>query len=427
MNTNIVNEQQKSKIIQELSKLLQERYIFPKVAKKITRKLEDDFEKGEYQNINDLSSLALKLRKTLHEISKDKHLCVLYDQEHLKRIIDNGNNKKETEKLELQNAIRIGKKENFGFLKVEILEGNIGLIDLRRFYNTKIKEAGKAATAALQFLRNTDAIIFDLRNNGGGEPEMVQLLASYFFEDRTRLNSIERPYEGYVEQYWTYPYLPGKKHSDKDLYILTSKNTFSAAEDFIYALQCQKRVIIVGEITKGGAHPVDFFSIQDLLVLMLPTGRAFNTITNDNWEEKGIKPDIEVPFNDIFDTTYLMALEKLSKGIETNEVDRAFLELIIKELECKKTKQDKIQFSIESLRKYVGNYGNARVELTDNELHYIIDGICDIKLVPLSEELFQPEEDHNERIFFEYNQKTKEIKRHWFYKREREVYTKLQT
>ncbi|MFX0087329.1 MAG: S41 family peptidase, partial [Candidatus Hodarchaeota archaeon] len=266
MNTNIVNEQQKSKIIQEINKLLQERYIFPKMAKKIAGKLEDNFEKGEYQNINDLSSFALNLRKTLN-ISKDKHLCVLYDQEHLKRIIDNRSDKKEAEKLELLNKIRIGKKENFGFVKVEILEGNIGLIDLRKFYNTKIKEAGKAATAALQFLRNTDAIIIDLRNNGGGEPEMVQLLASYFFEDRTRLNSIERPYEGYVEQYWTYPYLPGKNHSDKDLYILTSKNTFSAAEDFIYALQCQKRAIIVGEITKGGAHPVDFFSIQDLLVL----------------------------------------------------------------------------------------------------------------------------------------------------------------
>ncbi|MFX0139289.1 MAG: S41 family peptidase, partial [Candidatus Hodarchaeota archaeon] len=396
MIKNALDEQYKAEIIQEISKLLKERYIFPKVAQKIIEEFKADFKNGEYDDIKDLPSLAIKIGKTLQEVSQDKHLCVLFDQGILERMFGQ-RNKKDEKTLEYQKEWQLGRSLNYGFVKVEILEGNIGLIDLRRFYHTKHQEAGEAALSAMSFLKNTEAIILDLRKNGGGEPEMVQLLASYFFKNRTRLNTIERPYEGYKEQWWTFPYIPGKPLVENDLYILTSNITFSAAEDFTYALQCQNRATVIGETTKGGAHPVDFFPVLGSLVLMLPNARAFNTITNDNWEGKGIEPDIKVSSEEALDTAYLFALEKLLKTKKMNENDHLCIKILIKELELIKSMKQSFP-SISILSKYVGNYEKARIELRENELYYVIDGTREIKLIPLTDEVFEPEGNPNERV-----------------------------
>ncbi|MHA2074243.1 MAG: S41 family peptidase, partial [Candidatus Hodarchaeales archaeon] len=343
------------------------------------------------------------------------HILCMSIHTYLKEYMDPDSHKDE-------DILRTGKRQNFGFKQVKILDGNVGYIELNKFSHTKIREAAEVAISAMQFIKHTDAVIIDLRNNGGGEPEMVQLLASYFFDVRTQLNTIEKRYEMKEEQWWTYPYVPGKAHSEKDLYILTSSITFSGAEDFTYALQCQKRALVVGEQTKGGGHSVDFFPIHDDLVLMLPTGRAFNTLTKDGWEGKGITPDIKVSSDKAFNVAYTIALEKLKDSKLLTELEKLIIKIVLNEITQKK---EKISLDSSLYRKYIGKYGRGRIELINNELHYITENSRDIKLFPIGEDLFQPEGKPDERIYFELDPITNEFKRHWYYSKEQEIFTTI--
>jgi C-terminal processing protease CtpA/Prc len=134
-----------------------------------------------------------------------------------------------------------------------MLDDGIGYLALRQFAPAEV--AGDTAVAAMGFFANADALIVDLRQNGGGEPGMIQLLCSYFFAERTHLNSFERRGVTQLEEYWTLPHVPGKRLVDVPIFVLTSGSTFSAAEEFTYDLKCLKRATIVGERTGGGANP----------------------------------------------------------------------------------------------------------------------------------------------------------------------------
>ena len=127
-------------------------------------------------------------------------------------------------------------------------------------------DPGTLAANGGKYLANTDALIIDLRQNGGGSPAMVALLCSYLFAgERKHLNDLAwRVPEGErIDQWWTVPHVAGKRYADKDVYILTSKRTFSAAEEFTYNLQALQRATVVGETTGGGAHPGGVQPIND--------------------------------------------------------------------------------------------------------------------------------------------------------------------
>jgi len=88
----------------------------------------------------------------------------------------------------------------------------------------------------------------------------------------------------------------GPRLSSADVYVLTSENTFSAAEEFSYNLKNLKRGTIVGDTSGGGAHPTSLFTWRNLHVTMsIPFGKAINPIT-DNWESTGVIPDIPLPY-----------------------------------------------------------------------------------------------------------------------------------
>jgi C-terminal processing protease CtpA/Prc len=170
---------------------------------------------------------------------------------------------------------------------------------------------GDTVAATMNFVANTDYLIFDLRDNGGGDPAMVRLICSYLFGDKSvHLNDLYMRKENKTEEYWTIPNVPGKKFLDKDVYVLTSNRTFSGAEEFSYNLKNLKRATIIGETTGGGAHPGDFERLTDHFGAFVPVGRAINPITKTNWEGTGVEPDIKVPRDQALKTAYLNALNK---------------------------------------------------------------------------------------------------------------------
>jgi len=215
------------------------------------------------------------------------------------------------EQMERQ-RVAVG-ESNFGFEKVERLAGNIGYLDLRGFMPPSLM--GDTAAAAMSFLGNVDALIIDLRQNGGGSPDGVALMASYLFGQPVRMNDIyDRP-SNETRQFWTLPYVPGRRLIGKDVYVLTSNRTFSAAEDFTYGLKNLQRATIVGEVTGGGAHPGGPRRINDHFFVAVPSGRSISFITHTDWEGVGVQPDVKVPAVQALATAHLLALEKRAPAV----------------------------------------------------------------------------------------------------------------
>jgi hypothetical protein len=414
-----ITKRVKSKTILEVGKTLVEAYIYPDVARKIRDCLKANLKRGVYDEIDNAWKFALEVNKVFIEISNDKHLHFLYDPLGAKDIVAMQNPSEDEKKLVQAQRVRAERQANFGVHEIKILEGNIGYLDLRRFCHTD--NAGETAVAAMSFLANSDAIIIDLRENGGGEPEMVQLLSSYFLKGRTQLTYVRRRSGVKIEQYWTIPHVPGKRLLEKDLYLLTSNQTFSAAEDFAYGLKCIGRAKIIGETTRGGAHLTDPLPFQGKFILYLPTGKALNPISGENWEAVGVKPDVTTSAEDALDTAHRMALENLI-GKANDESEIAWLQLALDELRAKLCP---VEIDEGRLQSYVGVYGKRRISLSEGVLYFESEICPKRKLTPLTEDLFVFEGAgkglDSVRMRFIKDNDTGKMEIHFFYKRTREI------
>ncbi len=200
--------------------------------------------------------------------------------------------------------------ENYAFRKVEILPGNIGYLKFDMFADSD--EARETAGAAMGFLRHCDAIVFDLRTNGGGSPAMIDFLCGYLFEEPAHLNDMVDRDGKMVSEHWSLKEVPGERFAkDVPVFVLTSSRTFSGAEEFSYDLKNLKRATIVGETTGGGAHPVRGERINDRFVLMVPYMRAQNPVTKTNWEGTGVEPDVKLPASEALEKAQALARQAI--------------------------------------------------------------------------------------------------------------------
>jgi len=387
--------QQAKNVIDSIGDRLNRNYVFPEVAMTMSNKLKENEKKGAYKDIKDPIQFADQLTQDLQGVSKDLHLRVTFNPEGIAERDQSVTPEDSTRYM--NNYIRRLQRDNFGFKQVEILDGNIGYLDLRSFSDTQF--AGETATAAMNFLSNADAIIIDLRANGGGSPQMIQLISSYLFEGRVHLNNFYmRPTDDTL-QTWTLPYVPGKRNTTADVYVLTSGRTFSAAEEFSYNLQNLERATLIGETTGGGAHPGGNQRVNDRFMIWLPTGRAISPITNTNWEGVGVVPHIKVPAADALDTAILKALETL-KDKTDDEGMAQFYDWSIKGIQVEK---NPVTVELATLKKYAGKYGPREVRMENNHLVYqrgtgrkyvlipltndefMLDGLSDFRIQFLSE------------------------------------------
>jgi C-terminal processing protease CtpA/Prc len=203
--------------------------------------------------------------------------------------------------------------ENCGFEKAERLEGNIGYLKLNFFGRPDL--CAPTATAAMSFLAHVRALIVDLRDNGGGDPRMVAWISSYLFDARTHLNDLYERKRDKRYEFWTRPDVPGARLGGKaPVFVLTSKRTFSGAEEFTYNLKNLKRATIVGETTGGGAHPTGPHKVEEHFFVGVPSGRPINPITKGDWEGTGVAPDVKAPADDALDVAKKLALEAIAKN-----------------------------------------------------------------------------------------------------------------
>ncbi|ANZ38759.1 hypothetical protein BBK82_24525 [Lentzea guizhouensis] len=274
-------------------------YVFPDTAIEIATVLRTRLAEGAYADVDDERFAAL-VTADLQKVNGDKHLRLLHSHDEVP----------ESDQESAWDPVayrREAELDAFGITRVERLAGNVGLLNLRLLHDAEV--ATPAITAAMNLVAHTDALIIDLRDNGGGDPHTVALICSYLFDEPVHLNDIYNRPDDTTQQFWTLPHVPGARFGGtKPVFVLTSSRTFSGAEELSYNLRQNKRATLIGETTKGGAHPGDRYRVGPHLKSSIPNGRAINPISGTNWEGVGVVPHVEVPADEAFDVAYRESL-----------------------------------------------------------------------------------------------------------------------
>jgi hypothetical protein len=302
-----IDARTRAAVVESLAVAVQQRYVFPDKGAALAKILRQRMARHEYDRITSSKEFADSLRAHMQAFTHDRHMRVHYRYEPFPAQMageshDEGEHRRELEFERLR---------NFGFERVQRLAGNVGYLDLRMF--STLPEAQPTAIAAMNFLANCDAIIIDLRRNGGGDPLMLQTILTYFVApgERLHINDFYEREGNTTEQYWSAAQVPGPRLNGKALYVLTSNLTGSCAEEFAYDVQTHKLGTLYGATTGGGANPGDLFRLSDHLAAFIATGRAINPVTKSNWEGVGVNPDHDVAPGDALREAHVAALQRM--------------------------------------------------------------------------------------------------------------------
>jgi peptidase S41-like protein len=261
-------------------------------------------QRGDDNAATDGSAFANLLTRQIRDVSHDLHLDVLYSADPLPELRD----ARAPAPEDLARYRQAMQQQNCTFEKVELLPDNIGYLKLNSFPDPSVCQS--AATGAMQRMNDADALIFDLRDNRGGSPDMVMLLASYLFDHPEYMYS---PRENTSARSWTRSPVPGNRLADKPVFILTSHSTASAAEHFSYDLKMLKRATIVGETTGGAAHSGVFHRLDDHFGIGIPEVDPINPFAKSDWAVVGVAPDVKVSAAEALATARKLAAAHLQK------------------------------------------------------------------------------------------------------------------
>lgn len=284
------------RLLGSIARMLTEGYVYPEVGRKMAADLRRREVRREFHAIRDGSELAAKLTGDLQEISGDRHLALRFSDVVVPAGMSTPDIAKETERVA---------RANCGFIRVEHLQPNTGYVKFDGFENATL--CGPTASAAMNFIADSNALIIDLRDNHGGGGGMPEFIASYLFADRTHLDDLYSRTTGQTTEIWTSPDVPGRKFVDKPVYLLTSKGTFSAAEYFANVLRNLRGATLIGETTGGGAHTTDTRRVDDHFTMRLPSGRP---VTRTDWEGTGLEPDMKVPAAEALESALTLAAKR---------------------------------------------------------------------------------------------------------------------
>jgi hypothetical protein len=324
-----IHPEETRSVVEALIKQVKRHYVFPQTAQEIAVHLRNELNGGRYDHVSTPASIVNNLNQTLYKCANDKHLQICYSETPVPDPVSVDEPSPEERWI----GIAKMKSSNFGVERVERLPCNIGYIEIRNFHS--IEHTRPSIAAAMALVAHADCLIIDLRRNDGGDPETVAFMSSYLFNKKVHLNNMYWRADDKLEEFWTQEVVPGERYGDvKDVFVLIGKFTFSAAEEFSYNLQNLKRATLVGERTRGGAHPCDMFKVTDHFKAYIPIGRAINPVSGTNWEGSGVVPDMDVPEALALEFAQVFALHKLVEN-ESDESIKQTLVRRIRELEDK--------------------------------------------------------------------------------------------
>ena len=293
--------------VHALGEAIKQEYFDVGVADRVDAALKQSLAAGHYDGATTPQELAAALNRDLYAVSRDKHLSVT-----LVRPNAQGRPQTDAEK----NAARaLGvRRSNGGVRRVEILEGNVGYLDLSSFF--RLEEARDAIATAMHLLTRADALIVDMRANGGGSPETVAFFASYFFDEPglPLFDIIHRRADpAPIDHYATNSPAIADRDATRPVAILTSAKSFSGAEGFPFLLQERHRAEVIGETTAGAANPGRPYPVNNQFEVVVPNGQIRSAVGGGNWEGTGVTPDVKVPAADAVRVARERLLKQLSR------------------------------------------------------------------------------------------------------------------
>jgi len=383
--------------VDALAQVIEDEFFDAQRAATIASGMRTAEDEGAFDDAATAQALAEALTAHLHE--QDRHFSVRYIGPEAAAAQLAREASEDSGARDAANAEQVAQlaRRNFAFDGVEILPGNIGYIEMRGF--APIDPAEPTARAALEFVAHTDAVIFDLRRNGGGDPTMVQYLTSHFLEPggETLINTfVSRDYE-YPNQMWSLPSHPAGHRPDVPIYVLISGDTASAGEGFSYHLQAMQRAILVGETTYGAGNPGGVHIVSEGYGVFVSTGSARNPITGTNWEGTGVTPDIEIDADQALDRALLEAYGAL-EPLAAEEGRRRELGWMREALEVA---QNPVVLSEAELALYAGDFGPRDIRVENGGLVYQREGRDPVQLIALGDHRFKFADGDDYRIVFQ--------------------------
>lgn len=379
----------RSAAIDQIIGTVEKSYVFPDRVPAIVAKLKDGL--TQRYDTADPSVFAERVTTDLRAASNDRHMYLNYAPDEFAAAGSAANDQKESPELAAIHR-RTAIRANHGLARMDILPGNVRYLKITGFEWVD-DQTGAAYDSAMRFLRDGDAVIIDLRGNGGGSHAAVRYLLSHFMDgdtlDMTFLQAGEPPLQSR-----TLEYLPAGRLKGKPLYVLIDKYVGSAAEAFAYDIQQFRLGTLIGATTAGAANNNHFSPIAPVFMLSVSFGRPVHPISQSNWEKTGVSPDVAIDPARALDTAQSLALASLVARPTADAGDRADWEWARIAIDARLRPP---VIPVAKLRSLTGVYGANRIGFQDGGLTYQRTNGEVVKLVPLTTDaLFSVEgyDDH---------------------------------
>ncbi|MES2515376.1 MAG: S41 family peptidase [Bacteroidota bacterium] len=349
----------KTEIVNSVSKILLNDYVYPDTAILMSKHILKQLADGKYKAVSSVVALTDAMNADIKTVVNDGHFQITYNPVMEKQLLSHG------ELPPTPIASGNYRNANAGIRSIKILNGNIGLLELGNFVEPT-KDAKEAMRSALTFLANTNAVIIDVRSNGGGSPAMVQYICGYFFEKETHLMDWYSRPANRTTQFYTTPDSTEKRFINKPLYILAGKGTASAAEEFCYDLKHLKRATLIGQATAGAAHGTMERTAGYGVIVYVPYAHSINAVTKTDWEHTGAIPDINISSEKALE----VAQEKIFETLLKTTTDTLNLFELTWQYDLLKAYNNPVTIDTETLQKFCGVYGERTFTIENGELYY---------------------------------------------------------
>ncbi len=392
-----LSQQEVKNVIQIVVKLLNKYYVSANTAKTITQVLLGNQKSGQYNKISSPYEFAHRLTLDIRSINNDQHLNINYRPQKSKSSVSNVFENKLLDKK--------GLWTNYGYQEIKHLDGNIGYVKISHFSNWgNFTNAKESIDSLFNMLRNSKALILDVRDNSGGYEDIVAYFISYLIAGESiKLSDYYVRFDDSKKSIWTTEKPTNTKLPNIPVYVLTNGNTASAGESLAYILKHLKRSEVVGEVTAGAGHGAMTYKINDKFSITISSEETINAVTKTSFEGVGVIPTFAIESEKAFQKAYDLALHQLKKSdsIHSENYDQLInLNKIISS-------------STIDLKPYVGKYKSDSIEihvkLKSSQLYATMIGKGTFKLLPTDNHIFVVD-PIKERIQFVWNKKNKVIK-----------------
>jgi hypothetical protein len=297
-----------NRIAREVRDAIAANYVLTGKIPAIATALDAGIASGRYAGLAD-RPLAERLNQDLTEAAHDKHLSIQFDPAHASMM----NGAMGDEVNEGPEWERIARSMNHGVAELKLMEGNVRYMNLVGFAWTGDSSA-RVLDNAIGFLGAGDAVVIDLRYNGGGSPKAIEYLFSHFVEPGQPLMTFYMGGGKAPQQHDALAELSAGRLLGKPLYVLTSRMSISAAEAFAALVKDYGVGEIVGETTAGAAYRNSFFPIAGQYLLSVSVGRGEVGPSKLDWEGTGIEPTVAIDAGNALEAAHMNALRKLAQN-----------------------------------------------------------------------------------------------------------------